>query len=160
MIREKTFEEMFWKRTRQDGDCLLFTGTLSIYGYGYIQWKGKRIPAHRYSYSRTKEIPDGLFILHHCDNKACVKPEHLYAGTHADNMRDASERKRFNHAGVHNGAAKFTPEFIDTIRNLKGTLSSRKAAALLGVSKSHVSAIWRGDRWSHRTKEMERGMMG
>lgn len=62
-------------------------------GYGTLQINGSSTKAHRISYTAwVGPIPDGLFVLHSCDNKRCINPDHLRVGTQADNMRDVSER--------------------------------------------------------------------
>lgn len=77
---------------RHERGCWVWTGTTNRYGYG--TW-GKKL-AHRHSWELANgPIPDGAWILHHCDNKPCVNPLHLYAGTHAENVQDAVDRGRF-----------------------------------------------------------------
>lgn len=75
------------------GDCWPWPGALQAgHGYGIV---GHGTYAHRVSYvAHHGLIPDGLFVLHSCDNPPCVNPAHLRAGTNADNMRDAVERGR------------------------------------------------------------------
>lgn len=74
-------------------ECIEWTGYTNANGYGWRTVEGQGILAHRQSYKEEHgSIPDGAFILHKCHNKPCVNPDHLYAGTQADNMRDARER--------------------------------------------------------------------
>lgn len=76
--------------------CYLWDGSYFDSGYGRWQECNKALRAHRVSYAKYKgKIPFGLKVLHRCDNKACVNPEHLYLGTNKRNTRDALQRKRF-----------------------------------------------------------------
>ncbi len=65
--------------------------------YGGFKFNGKTIDAHRMSYMLFKgEIPEKMFVCHTCDNTKCVNPEHLFLGTHSDNMKDAFNKGRLN----------------------------------------------------------------
>lgn len=90
--------DRFWARVdRRLGpdDCWLWLGNVGQQGYGTFNVAGLTTGAHRFALSvAIGPIPDGLMALHTCDNKLCVRPDHLYAGTHADNARDAVQRGR------------------------------------------------------------------
>ena len=88
--------EILLSRIRVDGDgCWNYTYKTNNQGYAPMRVNGKYTPAHRISYEYFKgAIPDGLFICHKCDNRACVNPEHLYAGTQKDNIKDMFDRGR------------------------------------------------------------------
>ena len=80
-----------------DDGCWLWVGDQTTNGYGRVQIikdkKKKRIRAHRLSYEVFKEsIPEGLYVCHSCDVKLCVNPEHLWLGTHQQNMQDAYDK--------------------------------------------------------------------
>jgi hypothetical protein len=91
-----TTAERFWKKTRRDGDCIVWTGTKNQFGYGRF-WNGtKQVCAHRWSYESVYgPIPSSkLFACHRCDNPPCVNPEHIFIGTAHDNMQDALAKGR------------------------------------------------------------------
>ena len=96
------FREFLDSRTVIDPDsqCWNYTGPYNHHGYGDVDRiiDGKRYKhAHRLSYVRHfGSIPEGKIVLHHCDNRKCINPDHLYAGTHADNVRDMVHRDRFH----------------------------------------------------------------
>ena len=79
--------------------CVLWHGTTDRWGYGYMTVRGKKIGAHRISYTLVHgAIPKGLSVLHSCDTPACINPAHLRLGTDADNHRDTLERGRHRKA--------------------------------------------------------------
>lgn len=74
--------------------CYLWLGGYSSRGYGQFWIDGKTVGAHAASYYIHKGDLNGLFVLHKCDNPSCVNPEHLFLGTHQDNMDDMKSKGR------------------------------------------------------------------
>lgn len=75
--------------------CWIWTGACGGDGYGNTTVDGKQIGAHRLSWTAFRgPIPAGIHVLHHCDISSCVNPDHLWLGTHADNMADRSRKGR------------------------------------------------------------------
>lgn len=90
--------------TKKEEDCWLWKGTINN-GYGIFYCNGLRIRAHIISYIIFKnEVPKGKEVCHKCDNPSCVNPNHLYLGTHQDNMKDTigtvKYLKRFGRKGI------------------------------------------------------------
>ena len=85
----------FWDKVNKTDTCWLWTGNTEKIGYGIFKLKGKALKAHRLSYAYHKNsIPAGNMVLHRCDVRNCVNPDHLFLGTQTDNMRDMTAKGR------------------------------------------------------------------
>ena len=91
-----TLEERFWSKVDKSGECWLWLGSKGPDGYGYLgTGTSKSARAHRVAYWVVYgSIPNGQFVLHHCDNPSCVRPDHLFLGTQQDNMNDMVNKGR------------------------------------------------------------------
>lgn len=94
----------FWKGLRPDGDCLVWTGYRAQNGYGRC-YMGGRAPlyTHRVAWelANGQPIPDGMSVLHRCDNPPCCNPSHLFLGTQPDNLADMYAKGRYKAPPVH-----------------------------------------------------------
>lgn len=147
--------ERFWDKVERRGDCLVWTastnrGKNGKGGYGTfmvrkVDGRGQFMSAHRFSYEMENgPIPEGAIILHSCDNRACVNPAHLRAGTYVENSQDALERGRHRGpSGETHPAAKLTDEQVHTVRQryAAGGITQRELADEFGVDRSTVSRI-------------------
>lgn len=146
-------EDRFWLKvfkTEEDGGCWLWMAACIAFGHGRIRigGRGSRTElAHRVSWRiHFGEIPEGMCVLHRCNVPRCVNPEHLYLGTHDDNMRYMAECDR-QLKGVDNGAAKLSEQEILAIRAMPGKL--RDIAPVFGITFAHVGRIKRQENWAH-----------
>lgn len=156
----KTLQERFdekWIPITESG-CWIWTGYADDQGRGQIRINGATKRAHRISWELTNgPIPDGLHCLHHCDVPSCVNPDHLYIGTHQDNMDDMTRRGRRvypiipDNSGENHGLSKLTKEKVLLIRrycDLK-KWPQRTISKLFGICNQHVSDIHTRKRWCH-----------
>lgn len=132
-----------------ESGCWLWTGSITDDGYGRIRVKSGVVSIHRSSYQLYKgKIPDGLCVCHTCDIPSCFNPDHLYLGTHQDNMDDRTARGRgFIPAGEANGSAKLTDADVIAIRKAVG--NQQEIGNEFGVSNQLVSAIKLRRVWKH-----------
>ena len=99
MSKKRPVEERFWEKVKKSTDCWNWTAGTNSKGYGRILNSRKEcegeISAHRLSWVlHNGPIPEGLQVLHNCDNPPCVRPDHLFLGTNLDNMRDKKNKGR------------------------------------------------------------------
>ena len=98
-------EARFWKQVNKTEGCWPWIGYRNEKGYGVMCFRGKNIRAHRFAYLLTKgPIPAKYLICHTCDNRPCVRPDHLYVGTFLQNARDAVRRGRTAKGATHGWA--------------------------------------------------------
>ena len=84
----------FWDKVYKTEACWLWQAGTDDYGYGLYSFEGKLYKAHRFSWFLNRGQHPSLLILYECDIPACVNPEHLFEGTHADNSRDRDAKGR------------------------------------------------------------------
>ena len=122
-------------------------------GYGQISVNGVVRYSHHVSWEiHCGEIPNGLWVLHRCDNRACVRPNHLFLGTRQDNVDDCVEKNRHNQ-GERHGMAKLTDELVRVLRR-RYRFGSRKhgigaLAEEFGVGRVTVHRAVIGKSWKH-----------
>ncbi len=163
--RRRAIEDRFWERVNKDGPtpahrpelgpCWVWTGYLNWQrgGYGYIGRGGRgngTLRAHRYSWEfHNGPIPEGMEVLHHCDNPPCVRPDHLFLGDQQANVNDMWAKDR-----GPNGARmskRLTDDDVREIRRLWETGQYRQVelARQFGSTTGAVSAIVRRRSWKH-----------
>ena len=141
--------ERFWSKVKITGlsDCWEWQAYKNKDGYGDFRLNDKRAYAHRFAYEElVKPIPEGLYILHSCNNPLCVNPFHLRAGTPQDNMNDR-EKAGNTARGEKQGNSKLTQPQVDKIRDSKGKITQRKLANQFGVSRWQINEIQAGRCW-------------
>lgn len=152
--------ERFWSKVDKERSKVFYNGTRCWewnagrdhgYGYFYTRTRGTR-RAHRVAYEISYgEIKDGLLVCHHCDNRPCVNPSHLFLGTYQDNATDRNN-KGIQVRGESHGIHKLTAEQVDDIRRRyarhgRGGENSTELAREFGISHTQVFNIVKNIWW-------------
>ena len=139
-----------------DGQCWEWMRVRNQHGYGQLRVNGRMMYAHRLAYQLgVGRIPDGLHVLHQCDNPRCINPSHLSVGTRSQNMRECSKRGRSRipkpvKLGEQNGAAKLAVADVRSIRQLLADgWTQRAIAERFGVCQQNIANIKSGKVWMH-----------
>lgn len=169
----------FWPKVNKTPDCWEWTACVGR-RYGLFFNGKKLMPAHRFAWEITNgPIPEGIFVCHHCDNPLCIRPDHLFLGTHSENMADRNAKGRqasgerhvsvthpevlmrgdWHYArtqperlarGEGHGMTSLTEDQVREIRARYGTGPSYAAlAAEYGVDKGTISNVVRRKTWKH-----------
>ncbi len=112
-------------------------------GYPCLQRNFKTIGVSHYMWiNKYGDIPKGLHVLHKCDNRLCINPEHLYLGTNAQNMKDMAIRSR-------GPGQKISNDDVLVIREMKGIIKQKDIAIQYDVCVHHISDIWTRNKRIH-----------
>lgn len=156
VLKENFSEAHFWSRVQKPVGCWLYDGAREINGYGYLKnpfREPKYITAHRLAWIlKNGPIPEGMSVLHKCDIRGCINPDHLFLGSHEDNMAD-KVRKGRHHRGELSTKAKLTLEQVREIRRDYKLYSKRRSnakelAAKYGISGNTITCIIAGRSWA------------
>ncbi len=132
--------------------CLLWIGAICTgTGYGHLGIKGRTVDAHRASWQEVNgPIPAGMHVLHTCDTRPCINPNHLFLGTPLTNAKDRQDKGRWRGGDIRgeaSGNAKLTETQVLEIRAASGTL--KEIAARYGITASAVEKIRYRVSWRH-----------
>ncbi len=127
------------------GDCWPWLGAKYPSGYGVFSVKRRARRAHRIAYIISRgPLPEGVLVLHKCDNPICCNPNHLFLGTSLDNVEDRNAKGR-QAQGARSSKAKLTAEQVCDIR--ADQRSQREIAKSYNLCKSTIGYIKRGEAW-------------
>lgn len=161
-MNDKTIVPRFWSKVEMGAGCWLWRAAKTSCGYGHIGIGKKRTEnAQRVAWRLTfGAIPSGMYVLHHCDNRLCVNPDHLFLGTHRDNMIDMARKGRdavhanpdtCSQKGEGNGNSKLSTDQVQQIRKLYDTGSWTRLALArkFGVARVTIAGIVTRNKWKH-----------
>jgi hypothetical protein len=158
IIEQETIDR-FWAKVDKNGPlpahrpelgpCWVWTAHVGTSGYGQLFLCGKKVSAHRTVFLLTFGRLPNPCALHHCDNRKCVNPAHLFEGTVRDNNVDRDRKGRtVTLMGETHGMAKLTERSVAAIRSARGE-SQRALAARFGVTRIQIRNVIRKVSWSH-----------
>lgn len=150
VTKTSPLRDRFFKHTTfcPNTGCWFWTGAINSHGYGKILLHtSTNAIASRVSFELFRGDIGSMHVLHKCDQRSCVNPEHLFLGTHTDNMRDAARKGRLDRSGDRNNRAVLTAADVRDIR--QSPLRHYELARLYGVSSNTIILARKGTTWGH-----------
>jgi hypothetical protein len=144
-------QDKFGHLPPRDQPCLPWPWSKTGEGYGGVRFNGKHHRVNRVAYLIAKGlIPPGMDVCHHCDNRLCFNPAHLFCGTRAENMADCHAKGRANCPRGEAARSVLTEKDVRDIRVLVSSgVPTREVGRMFGVTSGHVSRVSRGLFWRH-----------
>lgn len=150
----------FWPKVDRGLFCWEWTASKNVKGYGtFGHAPGKSCLAHRFSWElHNGPVPPGLYVCHRCNNRACVRPDHLYVGTQKDNMRDREaagntpwKNRPYPHRGDTHHATKYPDALVVEMRRAyaAGGVSQREVGRRFGVNPKTAENLIGGRKRRH-----------
>lgn len=143
----------FWAKVNKSDGCWLWTASSFRDGYGQIfatvDGKRRNLRAHIIAYTLAYgDVPEGMFVCHHCDNPPCVRPDHLFLATNKENQEDMARKGRGRY-GERNGRSKLRAADVAAIRldYANGQINKAALARQFGVSRRQILNVVEGLQW-------------
>lgn len=160
VVTESLKQRFFAKTTESSTGCIIWTGAIQRNSYGAFKIGLEKIDAHVASWriaNSGQPVPIGQLVMHKCDCRMCVNPEHLQLGTVSQNMLDAHKDGRgedFKSQGEQHYNAKLTEEIVRALRHeYESTrISGRALAEKYGLVYTTVKSVLQRKSWKHVTK--------
>ncbi len=154
-MKKRPLLDRFFEKVEKTEKCWLWTASKNTSGYGNFgdgTPQNKLLLVHRFSWQIHKgEIPNNLWVLHKCDVRHCVNPDHLYLGTLKNNIKDMMDRKRNRvPIGEEHYLTKLKTHDVKIIRQLFGLgLKRKEIAKLYKISLKNVRDVIARKTWNH-----------
>jgi hypothetical protein len=146
----------FWSHVKKTPECWVWTGATQLHGYGAFMWRlarnsYRKVLAHRVSAEMAGMSIVGMSVCHRCDNPRCVRPDHFFVGSRADNIRDMDAKgRRGSLKGSRHGMAKLTEFQVQEIRRLRAEgARGVDLAKRFNVCPSTIVWVTKGRHWTH-----------
>lgn len=162
--KRTVMERILSKIKKEHNGCWLWTGAKAggvtsrpYHKYGYIRIDGKTKKVSRVLYEMVTGIDlDGYCLCHRCDNPLCVNPDHMFMGSHTDNMRDMISKGRSVHAVGEANHSKLTEnQVFELIEMRRGGVSYKDLGEKFGVHPMTARNIVLGKKWKHINRRDE-----
>ncbi|MFA5897695.1 MAG: HNH endonuclease signature motif containing protein [Hyphomicrobium sp.] len=146
----KSVVDRFWEKVLKSSGCWEWQASIDNMGYGRFNEQNNSFTAHRASWEFTNgKIAGGLWVLHKCDNRKCVRPDHLFLGTPLENIDDMVRKQR-HYRGPHPWKSPLNEEQVLAIRKLREKGEQLKTIGnKFGISEAAVSDIYKRKTWAH-----------
>ena len=153
-MKSYNYTKNFWNKVNKKGtdDCWEWSGSCSCWGYGILIIKTRPMRAHRVSWEiHNGPIPADLCVLHKCDNRKCVNPNHLWLGTNEENTQDRHKKHRdYSPKGELNVFCKLTEQQVVQIKKLLDNgVPNVQIASKFNISQQNICNIKKGRSWRH-----------
>jgi hypothetical protein len=145
----------FWARIDTSGECWVWMGSRTRFGYGRFPIRGQYRPAHRIAWEMAHgPIPEGMCVCHTCDNPWCVNVDHLFLGTIADNNADMMKKGRLRNnprRGMRHPRSHLTDAQVREmrVRYAAGDTTLATLATEYGVGETAAFKIVNRRNWKH-----------
>lgn len=162
IVTESLKARFYSKAVKAETGCMIWTGAVQRNGYGAFKIDRHKIDAHVVSWRISQggiAVPLGNLIMHTCDLRCCVNPEHLQLGTVSENMKHAHEDGRGEHfksQGEDHYNAKLTEDIVRLLRSeyASGQISGRQLADKHGLNYDNVKSVLQRKSWKHVADEV------
>jgi hypothetical protein len=138
--------QRFWRMVAKSDACWRWTGKPMAVGYGYFSHVVEGVKKDGYAHRASWEIhygpvPEGMCVLHRCDNRMCVNPAHLFLGTRSDNQQDAANKGRMPHGPDHWNTKLSEADVSSIVERIKAGETRTKLAQEFGVTRQYVGTL-------------------